>query len=259
MAQAYWLLKPEDQGLGFARRTLASSTAERIAADLPERPGKTTIAITPLANDPSGVIVRNIRAAIANRGRYEVIEDSFLQRTLSEFRGSATAITKLEDAVVSARRIGADLVLFGEVTRFARDANDVFVGVDLRLAERDSGQAILVRHYENRVTGTPASLSYWQARLADSSKPRRVVIWCCFVLLLPVLTSGVIRRITAEESNAANALLLGGYAAVSGLLAYGLTGFWIASWWTLMVVVAGAGLAGTYTYKVATFLDQMRH
>lgn len=258
LLQGYWLFGPEDEGLGFAVRSLADRTAAQAAADLPDRKGAVTLAVLPLLNDQSQVVSRRLRSAIAVQGRYQIIEESLLGRLLDEIGRSAQRIATLDEAVAAARRIGADIVIFGQVTRLVRDGTNASVAVDLRMAERDTGQAVFVKHYEDRIEGRASSLSYWRARLADSPKPRRALIWICWTLLLPLVTAGLIRRVTAEESNVLNAALLLGYSVIDGLVACGLTGFWLVSWWTVTAVGLATVLAGIYNLRIATAIDELR-
>ena len=258
LVQAYALLGPEDEQFGFAGRTLAGRTAATVVADLPDRQGVATLAVLPLRNDPDGVLARRIREEVTNRGRYVLVEESFVQRVLREVRGQPLAPSTLEDAVRAARRIGADAVLFGDVGRFSTEQGDARIGLDLRMVERDSGQAVFGRRYEDRIEPSPVRLAYWRARLADSSKIQRVALWILLALLLPLAAARLIRRVLEEESNTRNALLVLALTAVNGLLAWGLTGFWLPTGWSVLVVLLAVVTGAMYNYKVATVIDELR-
>jgi len=258
LMQAWWLLGPEDEPMGFARRNVAARTAAVAALEIPGREGITTLAVLPLRNDPNEIVTRRLKDAIAERGRYEVVEESLFRRLLGQLRQSPIPPPTVADAVSAVRQIGADAVLFGEVTRFSGAEGQAMLAIDLRMAERDSGQAVWVKHYEEQISGAPASVDYWRARLADSAKPSRILLWLGFTLLFPLLTAPLIRRVTSEESNAANLAMLIGYTGVSVALAWALTGFWAPSWWTVLALLLALGLSGVYNYKVASALDDLR-
>lgn len=256
--QAWWLIGPDDEPLGFARRNVAARTAAVVALEIPGRDGITTLAILPLRNDPNEVVTRRLKESIAARGRYEIIEESLFRRLLAQLRKTPVPPFTVAEAVSVARQIGADAVLFGEVTRFSGQQGEAMLAIDVRLAERESGQAVWVKHYEEQLSGAPTTVDYWRARLADANKPQRVVIWVCLVLLLPLVTAPLVRRVTAEESNALNLGMLVAYTAVGAAAAWALTGFWVPSWWTAFALLLAMGSAAVYNYKVASVIDELR-
>lgn len=256
--QGYWLFGPEDEQIGFAGRTLAARTATAVASDLPDRNGVVTLAVLPFRNDENEAFGRRIRDAIANHGRYVLVEESFVQRVLREVRGQPLSASTLEEAGGAARRIGADAVLFGDVIGFSADRGDARIAVDLRMVERESAEAVFGRRYEDRIERSPARLTYWRARLADSSKIQRVALWILVSLLLPLAAAPLIRRVVEEESNVRNALLVLGLTGVNGLLAWGLTGFWLASGWSVLVLFLALVAGAVYNYQVATVIDELR-
>lgn len=258
LVQGWWLVGPGDEPLGFARRNIAARTAAVVALELPGRDGITTIAVLPLRNDPNEIVTRRLTDAIGERGRYEIVYESLFRRILARLRWAPPPPSSVADAVSAARQIGADGVVFGEVIRFTGAQGEAMLGVDIRMAERDSGDAVFGKHYEEVIAGAPAAADYWRARLADSGKPQRVVLWVMFVLLLPVVTAPLIRRVTVEDSNALNLGLLVVYTALGVAAAWGLTGFWVPSWWTALALLLALGACAAYNFKIATILDELR-
>jgi len=254
--QGYLLFRPQDP-LGFAGHSVVTQTAAAVAADLPDRKGLTTLAVLPFVNDFNAVVAGQVKDAILERGRYEVLDESFFRRLLNEARGGAAPIADLKEAVAAARRIGVDAVVFGEVSRLTREPGQADLALNLRMAERESGQAVFARQYEDRAGGNSTSVAYWRARLADSSTPQRILAWTCIVLLAPLVGAGLIRRVTAEESNLRNGVLLVAMTGIDVLLAWGLTGFWIASWGTAAAIALAAAASLAYNYKVASIIDDL--
>jgi hypothetical protein len=258
-AQTYWLLAPSsDDAHGFVQRAWADRVAQQIAIELPDRAGMSSLAVLPLVNDTDRFVTQRVHDAIGRRGRYEVIQESLRQRILREVRGGDLSPRTLEDAVAMARRLGSDLVLFGEFTTEPVGTIDSQVHLNVRMAERDSGHAVFTARYESGAEPGATSATYWRALVADSPKIQRGFIWLVAVFLLPIVGVRVIRRVTAEESNTWNAALIASYAALSAALAYALTGFWIASSWTVPVIVAAGVAGGYYIFRFASLVDDLR-
>ena len=104
--------------------------------------------------------------------------------------------------MTAARQLGVDAVLFGEIPEFTAQKDSAALRLELRMAERDSGQAVFVRSYSSSRADT------LRARIADSSKGRRIFIWVLFTILLPLVTVPLIRRLIAVDSNLMNLGLL---------------------------------------------------
>lgn len=263
LVQAYWLVAPRSsEERGFLRRAWAQEVAHRLASELPDRVGAATVGVLPLVNDPDGFIAGPIRDAISAKKRYRVTQDSLIQRWLREVRGGDLPPQGLAEALVAARRTGADLVVFGEFSYAEAGLGPPSTGtrlrLDVRVAERESAQAVFAARYERGGTAPRTSLEHWRGALADSSKPGRVVLWGLAMFLLPLLTVRLISYVTAEESNLMNFLLVAAYGVAGTALAFGLTGFWIPSVWTLAVLTVAGLVAAYYGYRVASVVDDLR-
>jgi hypothetical protein len=127
------------------------------------------------------------------------------------------------------------------------------------MAERSSGQAIFARSYFESMGGGGLASSYWRARIADSSKGRRIFIWVAFTLLLPLVSLPLIRRLLSEDSNLINLALLLAYTIVDMLFALLLTGFWIPTVWTAIFLILALAGSGYYNYRIANMVDRLSH
>jgi hypothetical protein len=255
--QAYRLFGPEEDRLGYMRRRLAERVTTSAIADLPRRDVVKTVAVLPLAGDPEGMLTRLLREKLAASGKYELLEESFFRKLLGEFGRTEEPVARLAEAVALARKLGVDAVVFGEVPEFRSSEQETAVKLELRMAERASGEAVFARAYSERMEGSRLSGSHWRARIADSSKGRRIFLWVCFALLLPLVTFPLIRRITAEESNALNFLMLAGYTLVDVLAALALTGFWIPTLWTAGILLLALAASAYYNYRIASLIDRL--
>ncbi len=257
--QGYHLIAPAEDGRGFMQRNLAERLCAKVAGDLPKKEGVPSLAVLELAGDRQGNVTKLLREKIAASGEFRVLEEPFLGKLLREFGGQGISVTRLEDAVAAARRIGVDLVLFGEIPEYDVKERTGTLKLELRVAERATGQAIFAQTFAEEMGGSLILSSYWRARIADSSKGRRIFVWIVFALLLPLLTIPLIRRLISEESNILNLATLLGYTIVDMLLALLLTGFWIPTIWTAGILILALAGSGYYNYRIASIVERMSH
>lgn len=240
------------------RRRLIETVSDKVADDLPKREHVRSLAVLPLTGDGTGFVTIRLRERISASGKYQILEESFLRKLLREVRKETIATSQLNDAVTIARKLGVDAVIFGEMREFTVSDDAATLKLELRMAERESGQAVFARSYTERVGGTRMTSTYWRARLADSPAGARIITWVMFTLLLPLVTAPLVRRLAAEESNTVNLLMLLGYTLVDMLAAAFLTGFWIPSPWTAGLLLLALSGSGYYNYWIASFIDRMR-
>ncbi len=255
---AYQLIGPPGTDLGFLRRVLAERLSTDAASDLPVRENVATVGVLDLEGDPDGFVTQLLRETVSDSGTYEVLEEPFFRQLVSEFRNDEAPVTRLDDAVSAARRLGVDAVIFGAVQEFSSSEDGAAVRLELRMADRESGQAVFARSYADTLGGSTVGTAYWRARLADSSKGFRMLVWVLFVLFLPLATVTLIRQLTAEESNAVNLGMLAAYTLADLLVAMALTGFWFPSLWTGLTLLLGFAGSGYYNFRIATAIDDLR-
>ena len=253
LVEAYVLfLRPTEDSLASARQDLAERACTQVAADLPKRSGASTIAVLNIAGDANGTVTGLLRQRLQKSGDYRMLDGSFLVKLLREFGKENAPVSRLADAVSTAREIGVDLVVFGEVADFTVDDSTSRLKLEMRMADRQSGQAVFARSYS---FGTPEGASSWRTRLANSPKSRRIFMWVVFTLLLPVLCIPLIRRWTARDSNLVNLALLLGLTIVDMFVALFLTGFGISTAWTIVVLFLALGGSCYYNYRITSFIQ----
>jgi hypothetical protein len=257
LVSAYQLFGPRGEELGFMRRTLTDRVVGSAAADLPRRENVKTVAVLDLPGDANGFITTELRRRVADSGKYELIEDSFFRKLLREFGYNQAPVSGLREAVAAARNLGVDAVVFGEVPEFKSSGDAASLALEIRMAERESGQAVFAKSYRETATGRPTALSYWRARMADSPKGTRILVWVLFATLLPLLLAPVVRWLAGQDSNTINLAMLVGLTLVDLLAAWFLTGFWIPTLWSAAMLVAATAGGGYYNYRVATAIDEM--
>jgi hypothetical protein len=257
--EGYHLFGPAEDSLGFMRRSLVDRVCTKVVDDLPRKNGVASVAVLDFAGDVQGFISNHLRERIAAAGEFKVLDEIFFRKLLREFGKDQGPITRLADAVEAARAIGVDLVVFGEIPEFAARQEAAALSMEVRVAERASGQAVFAQSYRERLGDTWLGSAYWRARIADSSKGRRIFIWVAFTLLLPLLTIPLIRRLVAVDSNMVNLAWLLGYTIVDVLFALLLTGFWIATVWTAVVLILALAGSAYYNYSIAVFVERLDH
>jgi hypothetical protein len=257
--EGYQLFGPAEDSLGFMRRNMAQRVCARAVDEIPRRNGIPSIAVLDLAGDVQGLVTGLLRDRIAATGEFRLMDEPFFRKLLREFGKDGAPITKLADAVATAREIGVDLIIFGEIPEFAVRQEFASLRLELRVAERASGQALFARSYAENIGGNGLASSYWRARIADSSKGRRIFIWVAFALLLPLVSLPLIRRLLAEDSNLINLAVLLAYTIVDMLFALLLTGFWIPTLWTAGILILALAASGYYNYRVAMLVDRLSH
>jgi hypothetical protein len=140
------------------------------------------------------------------------------------------------------------------VPEFKIDEDTSRLKLEIRMAERETGQALFARSY---LFGTPEGGSTWRARMINSPKARRALIWVIFTLLLPIICLPLIRRLVARESNLVNLALLLGLTLVDMLVALVLTGFGLLSVWTVIILLLALAGSGYYNYRITAFIQEM--
>jgi len=254
----HFLGAPEDT-LGSMQRSLADKICTQAVQDLPKMANVPSLAVLSLAGDDSNYLTGLLRQKIVASGQYRVLDETFFGKLMQEFGKREAAVTRLSEAVGLARQLGVDLVVFGEVPRPQPESGAGVLRLELRMAERSSGQAVFARSYSEEVGGSLILNSYWRSRIADSSKGWRIFFWILFTLLLPIAAIPLIRRLVSAESNAANLLLLLGLTVIDMFAALLLTGFWIPTVWTALILVAALGGSIFYNYCIASFVERMSH
>lgn len=257
--EGYQLSGSKDDSLGFMRRNLADRVCTKVVQDIPKFQGVPSIAVLDMAGDETGFVTELLQEKIGASGEYRMVDPSFLGKLLREFGQEKRPVSTLGEAVSLARKLGVDFVIFGEVPSFAARENDATLRLELRMAERATGQAVYVRSYDEEIGGSLILSTRWRARLADSSKGRRVFIWIGFTLLLPLLAIPLIRRVTSAESNLINLALLAVFTLMDMFVALFLTGFWIPTIWTALVLLLALAAGGYYNYRITSFIEEMRH
>lgn len=254
--ETYSLLTPAESRLASRRQKMAEHICSQVVTDLPKREDAPSVAVLTIAGDANGLLGGLLREKIQAAGKYRLLEHSFLDKLLREFGKQDAPVSRLADAVATARQIGVDLVIFGEISEFKVEGNDSRLTLEMRMADRQSGQAVFARSYSG---GTPGPGSSWGARLVDSPATRRIFIWVAFTLLLPVVSIPLIRRLTAMDSNLLNLAMLLGYTVADMFLALLLMGFGIASFWTVLILIVALVASIWYNYSIASFIEEMGH
>jgi hypothetical protein len=256
VVEAYYLIAPAKDPLPAARSKLAERVCSKAVLELPKRTDSPSVAVLNIAGDANGAVTRLLREKVSTAGSYRVLEDRFLGKLMKEFRKENAPISNLSDAVATARQLGVDFVLFGEIADFSVNENGSNMTLDMRMAERQSGQAVFARSFSE---GSPSLTSSWRLSITERPWARKVFIWLLFTLLLPLASIPLIKRLIAIDSNMLNLAMLAGYTIADMLIACLLTGFSFEGITTIALLILALAGSAVYNYSVAAFVEQMEH
>lgn len=254
----WWIVRPSSNTGPVLRDSLLDSITARIKSQMPRTLAGKPIVVAELGGDPTQEITKGIRERLGTKPETSVVPSEFLERVLRQIGLGSRPVTRLEDAVRVARETGADGVLFGEVVEQSFSRHSAHVKLDLRWADKATGQALYVPPLEAEAGGSAWSASYWGARMQAASIWPRILIWLAVTLLLPLLASPLIRRLTAEQSNALNFAVLAVATLLDVALAFILLGFSVSAALPALLLLAAFAGSVYYNTVAVTAIDEYR-
>lgn len=253
MCGAYVVFVQESEqraGPGFLQRQLAERAFRKAINDIPAELAGKRVALPMLAGDESGYLERVLRDGIRSSGRVRLA----YAETHRKITYGTHAVGSLARALWFAKTLNADLVLYGEATEFSSSDRGSRLKFDIHLAEVKRGKVVYSRAYNETLEG---SIAPWRARAADSASGLRMWVWLGFAALIPMATAPLIRYFTAKNSVFINLSFLAVYTALDIGFAVLLTGLWIVSAWTWILLLAALSLSVTYNYWIATLIENL--
>jgi len=273
-AQAYHAMAPRRHQVDFLRKTVADEAVHQAVRRMPRDENVKQLLVADLPGDHTGYLKEQLRAELRSSGKFEVADDTLVQRVKKEVLGVAKSsglisrdlvesiegdgIRSLEAAIEFGERAGVDGVLFGEVTDFSASDKGSRVDMMLRIVDVKGKRAIFGDNIGNEVKPGPTSPSYVRARIIGSSKGWRLLTWVLVVLLLPLVLSHFLTLLLERESNAANVMALIGLTVIDLLLAFALLGFYVASIAAAGVLIFALLLSLGYNYWIYNLLERLR-
>ena len=258
VVSTWWIVKPSSSPGPVLRDSILDAIATRIKAQMPRAFVGKPIIIADLGGDPNESITNGIRNRLAAEHAASVVPQDFLERVLRQIGLAAKPVTRLDDAVRVARETGADGVLFGEVVDQSFGPRAAHLKLDLRWADKSTGQAVYLPPVEAQAGGSPMSASYWSARMEAAPIWPRILIWLAVTILLPLIASPLIRRLTAEQSNAINFAVLAVVTTLDVALAFVLLGFSVSAALPALLLLAAFAGAVYYNTFAVTAIDEYR-
>ncbi len=235
---------------GFLQRQLAERAFRKAIDDIPAELAGKRVALPMLAGDESGYLERVLRDRIRSSGRVRLA----YAETHRKITYGSHAVGSLARALWFAKTLNTDLVLYGEATEFSSNNRGCRLTFDIHLAEVKHGKVVYSRGYNETLDG---SIAPWRARAADSASSLRIWVWLGFAALLPMATSRLIRYFTAQNSVLINLSFLAVYTGFDIGFAVLLTGLWIVSAWTWILLLAALSISITYNYWIATLIENL--
>jgi hypothetical protein len=253
----WWAMRPPANPGGFLKEAILDSAAGRIASQMPAPLAGRAIAVTEFGGDADGSITKGIRDRLgAERGR--AVPSEFLDRVLRQIGLAGEPVTRLDDALRVARETGVDGVLFGEVIDRNFGPKGCHLKLDLRWAEKSTGQALYLPPVEAEIGSSMWSTSYWSVRMLAAPIWPRLLIWSAATILLPLVASPLIRRLTAAESNTINFAILAVATTLDAVFAFALLGFSVRSALPAILLIAAFAAAVYYNSVAVAAIDEYR-
>jgi hypothetical protein len=253
----WWAAKPKSNPGVFLRDSMLDSIANRIKAQMPRPFVGKAIVVTDLGGDVNEIVTKGIRDRLsAQQG--SVVPSEFLNRVLRQIGLFGKPVTRLDDALHVARETGVEGVLFGEVVDQGVGKDSAHLKLDLRWADKSTGQAVYLPPVEADSGGSRWSASYWNARMLATPIWPRILIWLAVTLLLPLATSPLIRRLTAEQSNTINFAILAVATTLDAALAFFLLGFSVSAALPALLLLAAFAISIYYNSVAVNAIDEYR-
>ena len=250
--QAYVILKPKRPALDAPRQEAAEQACWQALDKLPSLP-RDKVAVLRLAGDQTGLVTQKLRDVAERAGQFAQPAPGLLDRVLRELRIDEKPVDSLEGALAAGQKAEVPYVLYGRVWDFTSDLHTGRIRMELTLVSvADARPAIAAVRIAVPDPDAPTlGQTVW-------SGAWRFGVWLAAVVLLPIVTYPVIKRVLDRESNLAILLALVGYALAAWVLAFALSGFAIAGWLAGLVLLAGFVAALLYDYYTFCVIERRR-
>ena len=256
--EAYTILRPEPIELDEPRRKVADEACWQAVERLPSLDIDGQVAVLRLDGDKTGYVTKRLRQLIERTGKYRQPAESLVTRVMQDLQIEETPVADPQQAASAGRRMKVPYVLLGRVHRFASDRRQGVIEMELTVLDVEKRSAVA----EPLLVAVPSPGARPGAPGHASSRwsapATRALIWLAAVVLLPLATMPLIRRVLARESNTATGVALGAYAVVGWLVALALVGFNIAGWLPGLLMLAAFVIALAYDYYAFNRIEQNR-
>ena len=252
--QAVVLTLPAPREFTETEKRAVQSAAETMADELERRiEGNPRLGIARFLKDSNDTVTETVRNEFTERsetGSWQVREGSVIANFLSDISSAVAGATTPDEVIHAGRRVGLDMVVGGRVQEVSgsRDEGRVVI------------RAVAYDFQEGRTTMNEIITGTWRG--APEVRDETVwsglypgllgwLIWMGCILLLPRLTSVLIRKAMEQQSNTASAILLVAYTAGDAILGWLLVGFPFTMFGGAIGAAAVIILCGLYNYWIS--------
>ena len=263
--EGYLLLQPKPAELDAPRREVADKACWQAVKRLPKLPaaspetpasGLSTlepvsrVAVLRLDGDKTGYVTDQLRAVIERTGTYNQPDPSLIDLAMKELKIDESQVGTNEAAMAAGRRMNVPYVLAGRILTFTSDQDVGRIRLALQLMAvknaTNVGESLIVA-VPDEGPSARGFTGIW-----------RVATWIAVVILLPLASIRLIRRLLALESNGVTLACLLSYGLLAGLLAFGLGGFEVSGWLSAATLLLAFVAALSYDYHVFSILEKHR-
>jgi hypothetical protein len=251
LAAGIGALRSRATRVDLVRRIMANRAAREIVLDLQKRYPNASFVVFDFAGDYNGYMAEQLRAELRRVGKVVAAPASRVTKAIAALRprdGMATP----EEAAGEARKLDADVAVYGRIDEFDRLGRRGSLRMDVRAAEAATGEETVQR----------ALAVEWPATSMDRvvmlGAGWRLLIWIGAALVLPLLAYPLARATLERESNALTFSLLAGLTVLDIAVALLMLGFAVYSVWTALLVIAAFLVGAAYNYIVLNSYEKMR-
>ena len=245
------LVGSRSRRVDFVRRMMANRAVREMVFELQERYPNKSFAVFDFTDDYKDAVTKRLRRSLDKAGKSAAVPVSKLNKALKAL-GLSDGVTSSESAAKAARKVNADIAIYGRVEEFSRDGTHGSLRVEVRAADALSGKEVL-KH--TVAAAWPASMS---DRVVTLGAGWRLLIWVFVAAGLPLVCHPLARSALERESNLLTFLLLLGLTILDVAAALFLLGFSVHSFWTALLVIGALAGSGIYNYAVLNAYEKMR-
>jgi hypothetical protein len=286
----YEVVRPTRPPISSRQKALVATLTGEVRAWMGEvAPNRRSTALLTFGRDPFGVVSDPVRDIVYQGDRFDLADYSVKEKFLKSLAWTRPTVGDRMTATEIARKQGCEQVVWGTVREFSDLGKGARLVVDIEVVDAAGYEPLAARTFtlpesstpaeKTGLTGLPASAVSLRAKGGvggdgvalpggayvseiDSesgwfSRPAtRALIWILAIMAMPFLTLPLARRILKEDRNGPIYALLAGYVLASVLLCYGLFLNLPSPWVAGLVVVAGAGVAIAWHWKILAILKE---
>ncbi len=257
LSYAWYVLGPEKKSLDSVRRAVADAAVAQAFEKLPHEKSIYRVAVLPFERDYTSYVTDSLRRKLSESGRYNVRDKGVFAKFWQRIRFDPREVTGADAALKAGKRLGVDAVVYGSVPEFAQTGAQAGLLMNVAMLRVPGGEKLAEFTVQEGLSKNLASPGYVESQLRDTGLLGRVILFILACLILPVLFSFAVSRVTRWESNLWNLLMLLGFVLADLVLALLILNINLTSIRGLLTMLFILGLAAVYNFSACTRIDDL--